>query len=406
MWLLQCGDNLVKEKLKLIATLLQEPLVADINQAKYVIRHESATTPNPKLPTLFVFDEPNARGISLSASIDDWYAEIGKLKADHTSSNLIGTSAQIARVRSLVERSAPYDVCVLITGASGTGKEVVARELHRLSNRANEPFVAVNCGAIPSELLESELFGHEKGAFTGATNPRAGKFEQAGTGTIFLDEIGEMPLNMQVKLLRVLQERTIERVGSSQSLPMRARIIAATNQDMETAIQQGKVREDLYFRLNVFPIEMPALKDRLEDLDDLIAYFAKTIGFKGRVFSSSAYNALCAWHWPGNIRELYNLLERLYVLKPEGGISLQELPANFQTGKNASFSETIITAYDQPLDLKAHVVHIEKDLINKSLALHNGVVAKAAKHLGLRRTTLVEKMRKYGIQAKRLLSQG
>jgi sigma-54 specific flagellar transcriptional regulator A len=225
-----------------------------------------------------------------------------------------GNSTLVRRTRRMIEQVAPFDSTVLITGESGTGKEVVARAVHAQSNRRERPFVAVNCGAIPSELLESELFGHEKGAFTGAITARRGRFEMAEGGTLFLDEIGDMSLPMQVKILRVLQERTYERVGSSRSIHCDVRIIAATHRNLEESIVKGSFREDLYYRLNVFPIEMPPLRERLEDLplliEDLVE--AQTRSGHGEVrLSPEAVHALRAYHWPGNVRELSNLIERL-----------------------------------------------------------------------------------------------
>ncbi|WP_029921504.1 sigma-54 dependent transcriptional regulator [Nevskia soli] len=335
-----------------------------------------------------------------------------------------GNSALIRRTRRMVEQVAPYDSTVLITGESGTGKEVVARAVHAQSNRQERPFVAVNCGAIPSELLESELFGHEKGAFTGAITARRGRFEMAEGGTLFLDEIGDMSLSMQVKILRVLQERTYERVGSSRSIHCDVRIIAATHRNLEDSILKGSFREDLFYRLNVFPIEMPPLRERLEDLplliEDLIE--AQVRSGHGEVrLSPEAVHALRAYHWPGNVRELSNLIERLAVLYPQNMVRAGDLPPRYR-GQNVVMAPAAVDAVmdedeevvvlpmqasssdaqqiELPragLDLKDYIESIEIDLIRQALQRSAGVVAHAAKLLHTRRTTLVEKLRKYGL---------
>ncbi|HBA32884.1 MAG TPA: sigma-54-dependent Fis family transcriptional regulator, partial [Gammaproteobacteria bacterium] len=305
----------------------------------------------------------------------------------------------------------------LILGESGTGKEVVARNIHYHSKRRNNPFVPINCGAIPGDLLESELFGHEKGAFTGALSARQGRFELAEGGTIFLDEIGDMPLNMQVKLLRVIQERTFERVGSNKSVKTNVRIIAATHRDLEELIQQGRFREDLYYRLNVFPIEMPALRERIEDLPLLIKELITRLEHEHSSsvrLTQTAVGALCKYHWPGNVRELANLMERLSILHPHGVVDVKELPKKM-VPENVSVDELEESSQYLPpmadvafisgaprlpregIDLKKHLTDIETSLIRQSLEEADGVVAHAAKRLNIRRTTLVEKMRKYSI---------
>ena len=247
--------------------------------------------------------------------------------------SLVGTSRQVQSVRELIMQVADKDVSVLITGESGTGKEVVARNLHYHSNRKSGPFVPVNCGAIPSELLESELFGLEKGAFTGAITTRQGRFEMAEGGTLFLDEIGDMPLNMQVKILRVLQEHAFERVGGTKTLKTNVRIIAATHKNLEKMIEDATFREDLYYRLNVFPIEMPALRDRVEDLPLLLNELISRMEYEKRGsirFNSAAIMSLCRHEWHGNVRELANLVERLAILHPYGVVGVNELPKKFR----------------------------------------------------------------------------
>ncbi|UTW48923.1 sigma-54 dependent transcriptional regulator [Bacterioplanoides sp. SCSIO 12839] len=336
--------------------------------------------------------------------------------------SLVGTSRQIQNVRELIMQVADKDVSVMIQGESGTGKEVVARNLHYHSHRRNKPFVPVNCGAIPAELLESELFGHEKGAFTGAINSRPGRFEMAEGGTLFLDEIGDMPLNMQVKILRVLQEHTFERVGSNKTLNANVRIIAATHKNLEKMIEEGTFREDLYYRLNVFPIDMPSLRERVEDLPLLLNELVSRLENEKRGsirFNSAAIMSLCRHDWHGNVRELANLVERLAILHPYGVVGVNELPKKFRhvddTDENFSVpvvadvtqNEAGLAGIDSPallpvngLDLREYLSDLECSLIQQALDDANGVVARAAEKLNIRRTTLVEKMRKYNISRK------
>lgn len=333
--------------------------------------------------------------------------------------SLVGTSRAVAAVRELMAQVADKEVTVLITGESGTGKEVVARNLHYHSHRRHKPFVPVNCGAIPAELLESELFGHEKGAFTGAFTSRPGRFEMAQGGTLFLDEIGDMPLHMQVKLLRVLQERTFERVGSTKTMQADVRIIAATHKNLEKMIAAGTFREDLYYRLNVFPIEMPPLRERTEDIPLLINELVARIENEKRGsirFNSGAIMALCRHDWPGNVRELANLVERLVITHPYGVIGVNDLPKRFrhvdEMDEEPEFIPAVMeqanvvanmglpspTAALLPvngIDLKEYLNALESSLIKQALDDCNGVVARAAEKLRIRRTTLVEKMRKY-----------
>ena len=316
---------------------------------------------------------------------------------------ITGQSVSIREVRKLIEQVADFDTSVLITGESGTGKELVARTIHDLSPRADKPFVPVNCGAIPAELLESELFGHKKGAFTGAISDRVGRFELAEGGTLFLDEIGDMSLQMQVKLLRVLQERCFERVGSNKSKRCDVRIIAATHRNLKSAVDEGAFREDLFYRLNVFPIEMPPLKKRATDLpalfSELLLQHQDTSEDAELRVSPEALRALAAYDWPGNIRELSNLVERLAILKPSGVIELSDLPAKYQAARSSD--QPVLTAAPagdiQPADLKAHLQAVERDLIQQAMDASDGVVAKAARLLSLRRTTLVEKLGKYDL---------
>ncbi|GAP65256.1 transcriptional regulator FleQ [Mizugakiibacter sediminis] len=328
----------------------------------------------------------------------------------------VGSSAPMRRVNALIRQVAPFDSSVLILGESGTGKELVARTIHESSPRRDKPFVPINCGAIPAELLESELFGHEKGAFTGAINTRKGRFEIAEGGTLFLDEIGDMSLPMQVKLLRVLQERVYERVGSNRSQRCDVRIIAATHRNLEEAIARGQFREDLYYRLSVFPIEMPPLRERLGDLPELIAEFGARMarrGLESVMLQESALRALARYAWPGNVRELANLIERLAILYPRGSVAAADLPAKYRSGVEVehdidalaagqtggvSALESCMLLPRSGIDLKDHLAGIEMALIRQALQASDGIVAQAAKLLHLQRTTLVEKLRKYGMQ--------
>ena len=352
-----------------------------------------------------------------------------------------GASRPMRAIHRLIEQVAPFDTNVLILGESGTGKEMVARHIHELSGRAGHPFVPVNCGAIPADLLESELFGHEKGAFTGALSTRLGRFEFAEGGTLFLDEIGDMSLQMQVKLLRVLQERSFERVGSNKTIRCNVRIIAATHRDLDAAIVGGRFREDLYYRLNVFPLQMPPLRERLDDLPVLIDHLVQrqsTSAGKSIRFDASAMACLSRNRWPGNVRELSNLLERLAILFPGQTITDSDLPDRYRGAASVGWlgSEVRIDARPEPppepvavriaateepapvvyemtavagsapdalprggLDLKDHLSAIEIGLIRQALTEADGTIAGAARLLRMRRTTLVEKLRKYRLSA-------
>ena len=338
--------------------------------------------------------------------------------------NLVGKSEAIQRVRQMMAQVANAEISVLITGESGTGKEVVARNMHLNSARSKNPFVPINCGAIPRELLESELFGHEKGAFTDAIASRAGRFELADGGTLFLDEIGDMPLNMQVKLLRVLQDRSFERVGGVKTIQTDVRIMAATHQDLEHMIEEGKFRQDLYYRLNVFPIEVPPLRERAEDLPLLLNELISAMESENRGsvrFNSGAIASLCQHPWLGNVRELANLVERMAIMHPHGIVGIKDLPEKFRHLGDDEMAlieiggvanESVISIDDTQatrsqassvqvllpvngLDLKEYLTNLEKDLIAQALSDSGGIVARAAGRLQLRRTTLVEKMRKY-----------
>jgi sigma-54 dependent transcriptional regulator, flagellar regulatory protein len=338
---------------------------------------------------------------------------------------LLGESAQMVALRALLRRVAGADSTVLVQGESGTGKELVARLLHAWSPRAGRPFVAVNCGAIPGELMESELFGHERGAFTGAQAARKGRFELAGRGTLFLDEIAEMSPALQVKLLRVLQERCFERVGGSETLAAGARIVAATHRDLEQLIELGRFREDLYYRLHVVPVQIPALRDRGDDILLLAEHALRGLEASGmgRVrLGDGVPQALLAYAWPGNVRELHNLMERLVILHAGATVQLRDLPPKMlgpqalpqglaqaaDAGRDdddglhdlmqlvAEPAEPVLPT--QGIDLRAYLERIERSLIEQALQASQNVIAHAAARLGLRRTTLVEKIRKYNLR--------
>lgn len=374
-----------------------------------------------------ILDKLPASGTQVTFTVRE-----GSDRRSSSAERLKGKSQAIVGIRKLIDQVAESDATVLILGESGTGKEVVARALHDASLRKDKPFVPINCGAIPGELLESELFGHEKGAFTGALSARQGRFEMAEGGTLFLDEIGDMPLAMQVKLLRVLQERTFERVGSNKTIYCDVRVIAATHRYLENEIKENRFREDLFYRLNVFPIEIPALKDRSEDIpllvNDLISRMEASNRGSVRL-TNAALGVLMQHEWPGNVRELANLIERLAIINPKGMVDAADLPEKFQQYK---VSEEIIIddsepvdaeENDQPdsdrievigafegstgalaqlpeqgIDLKEYLNDLEIDLIRQALNECSGVVAHAAKRLNMRRTTLVEKLRKYDLQ--------
>ncbi len=331
------------------------------------------------------------------------HLETASLKSER----LIGGSEDMHLVKRLVEKVAPSMATVLITGESGTGKEVVARQIHDLSGR-DGPFIAVNCGAIPEHLLESELFGHERGAFTGAVSARAGRFEQAKGGTFFLDEIGDMPPVMQVKLLRVLEERVVERVGGTKSIPVDVRLVAATHRDLPERIDEGKFREDLYYRLSVFPIEISPLKDRPADVRPLIIEFTQRLRDAHGVtvkLTEAALQLLEDYDWPGNVRELSNLIERLAVTRPNGIVDARDLPwpiaeeaAEELDSSDSATTSTQVQLPREGLDLKRYLADIERDMIVRALDESDGVVQHAAKKLGIGRTTLVEKIRRYEIR--------
>jgi transcriptional regulator with PAS, ATPase and Fis domain len=307
---------------------------------------------------------------------------------------LVGTSAKIRAVFDTIVRVAPTNSSVLITGESGTGKELVAQAIHRFSRRAEGPLVTVNCAAIPEQLLESELFGHERGAFTGAVQARPGKFRLADGGTIFLDEIGEIPLALQGKLLRVLQERAVEPLGSGAPEAADFRVVAATNQDVEKLVEQGKFRRDLYYRINVVPLTLPPLRERPGDVPLLAGHFLAKTPASGLSFSQEAMSAMERYSWPGNVRELQNLVERLAVLKGTGEIRVPDLPPPIASSSPHTGEPIPTELPPEGVDLYAVLAELEDRLIREALQRVGGNKNQAAKILGLNRTTLVEKLKK------------
>ena len=378
------------------------------------------------------------------------------ISALSTTTPFIGNSEAAQAIRGLISRVASSTATVLITGESGTGKELVARALHDQSQRASAHFVPINCAAIPKDLLESELFGHRKGAFTGAVADRIGRFEMAHGGTIFLDEIGDLPLDMQVKLLRVLQERTVDPIGGSRPVNVDVRVVAATHRDLEHEIAEGRFREDLYYRLNVLPLQTPALRQRSDDLDDLVPHLARRFAGKGVrpiSFEPDFVSALKSYAWPGNVRELSNLMDRFSTLFSGQSLSLNCVPANLlpkglaaiQAERcttpppltlSASRPATPVRKEEAPLiallepqgfgdpsevsdneveniimlaqglthlppqgiSLKERLADIERDLITQALTRTDGNVSQTARLLNLQRTTLIEKINKYELR--------
>jgi DNA-binding NtrC family response regulator len=320
---------------------------------------------------------------------------------------IVGQNVAMRAIFELVDRVAPSPSTVLILGESGTGKELVARALHERSDRAGRPFLQVNCGAIPEALFESELFGHEKGAFTGAVGARQGRFELADRGTLFLDEVGELPLAMQVKLLRVLQERCFERVGGVRNISVDVRLIAATNRDLAVEVRAGRFREDLYYRLNVIPIRLPPLRERAEDIpllaNHFLARFAARLGRAPRELSAEAVGAMMTWAWPGNIREVENLMERASLLGQGAQLGLAELQ-----GLAGLSSEPLQGLEPEPEEIeergglkeivRVYTAQLERSYIQRVLNEEAGNVTRAARKLGISRKGLQLKMKEYGLR--------
>jgi DNA-binding NtrC family response regulator len=324
-----------------------------------------------------------------------------QLKTKYRFENLVGTSPAMQQVFQLIEKVADAESTVLILGESGTGKELVARAIHFNSHRAEKPMIPVNCGAIPESLLESELFGHERGAFTGAARTRIGRFELANGGTIFLDEVGDMSPALQVKLLRVLQEQSFERVGGTKSIQVDVRIIAATNRNLEGAIACGEFREDLYYRLSVIPLNLPPLRERKEDIPLLLQHFMDQFNRmrdrKLQGFSPGALHMLMNYHWPGNVRELENLVDRVVVLKGQGIVEPEDLPDKMRTIWTPSPSAAMVGIPDEGFCLAIAVREFERELISRALQKADGVKNRAAQLLGIKRTTLIEKLKRHSL---------
>jgi len=324
--------------------------------------------------------------------------------------NLTGESPAIAHLSEVIGRVAPTEAWVLITGENGTGKEIVARSIHHQSGRSDKPMVAVNCAAIPEELIESELFGHEKGAFTGAEKAQEGKFELADGGTLFLDEIGDMSLKTQAKILRILQEQVFEHVGGRKTITVDVRVIAATNKDLAKEIRAGNFREDLYYRLKVFPLELPPLRDRTEDIPPLINDFVTTLvrqhGFKPISFDAKAIKALSRYPWPGNVRELKNFVERMFIMYGGDTVTVDRLPPEFgappPAPKPADRPEPGSTMADLiadgPSDLKQARADFEARFLETKLREFEGNISQLAKAIGLERSSLYRKLKAYNIQ--------
>lgn len=324
-----------------------------------------------------------------------------QLNTDSRFHDIIGQSGKMREVFELVEKVSDCDSTILINGETGTGKGLVARAIHQKSKRCNKPFISINCGAIPENLLESELFGHVRGAFTGATASKMGKFELADGGTVFLDEIGDMSPDLQVKVLKVLEEGEFEQVGGSKTINVDVRIIAATHRDLSEEVQKGNFREDLYYRLYVIPLTLPSLRERKSDIPYLVDYFLEQSNQKNsrqvKEFTEDAMGMMMTYCWPGNVRELKNIVERMVVLKGNGKISARDLPSELKTSQKFDSPE-IFEISDEGICLNSAVTEFEKALILQSLEKTKWVKNKAAKLLHLNRTTLVEKIKRHDLQ--------
>jgi two-component system nitrogen regulation response regulator NtrX len=312
---------------------------------------------------------------------------------------ILGESPAITAMRRTLERAAPTDAQVLITGENGTGKELVARQVHALSPRSQGPFVAVNCAAIPADLIESELFGHERGAFTGADRARAGHFESAAGGTLFLDEIGDMALDAQAKLLRALQERVVTRVGGGKSIPVDVRVVAATNQDLQDAVQNGTFREDLYYRLHVVPIHVPALRDRREDIPLLSAHFLEDAARRNGIGKRTWAAAACRWlgeqPWPGNVRQLRNLCEAAAILSEGHEVQVEDLTA---LAADAAARPGAAAGYFGLPTLEEFRAASEREFIRRKLEENGGNIKRTAEQIGIQRSNLYKKLERYSLK--------
>tara|TARA_Y100000817_G_C16851492_1_gene542262 strand:- start:802 stop:2214 length:1413 start_codon:yes stop_codon:yes gene_type:complete len=323
---------------------------------------------------------------------------------DDIDSELVGRSEKMRGVYDLIYKLSHVDTTVLIRGENGTGKELVARAIHSNSPRKHGEFIAINCGAIPENLMESEIFGHEKGAFTGAIGRKIGKFQMANDGTIFLDEIGELKPELQVKLLRVLQERKFIPVGGHREIKTNARVIAATNRNLEMMIEQSEFREDLFYRLNVMPIYLPPLRDRIDDIEDLSKFFIKKFNIKQNKniesLDPAVIDRLKAYHWPGNIRELENTIERCFIIESGDTITTNSLPDNIKAQEETSINLSQTGQYSGPLDFDKFKEESEKEFIIKALQTNKGKINKTVAHANIPKNTLLRKIKKYGINVK------
>ncbi|HSO71571.1 MAG TPA: sigma-54 dependent transcriptional regulator, partial [Thermodesulfobacteriota bacterium] len=315
---------------------------------------------------------------------------------------LTGHSEPIQKLKQQIDIVAPTSAWILIRGENGTGKEIVAHTIHRLSKRKNKPFVEVNCAAIPEELIESELFGHERGAFTGATSQKKGKFDLSHEGTLFLDEIGDMSLKTQAKILRILQEQKFERVGGGKTIMVDVRVIAATNKDLEQEITLGNFREDLYYRLNVIPLEVPPLRERKEDLPELIEEFLKEYALKTgtdkKNLDPRSYELMREYDWPGNVRELKNLIERVVIMTPGAIIAADDLPGHLTKKLGAESPDADGPAFLREKDFKEAKIRFEREFIVRKLQEHQGNITQTAEALGIERSHLHKKIKAYGIK--------
>lgn len=324
-----------------------------------------------------------------------------KVRLDYVQ-DLTGESEPIQSLRTQIKRVAPTDSWVLITGENGTGKEIVARSIHQKSKRAKKSMIAVNCAAIPDELIESELFGYEKGAFTGANKSHIGKFELAHKGTLFLDEIGDMSLKTQAKILRILEEQSFERLGGEKSINVDVRVIVATNKDLKQEIQKGRFREDLYYRLKVFPLHVPPLRERPEDIPVLLDEFLNSLtqenGFKPIKLTEDALQALKMYNWPGNVRELKNFLERMLIMYAGSQVDVSQLPPEFQDLENVQTQDSNITEQENGIiDFKEARAEFEKRFLLSKLKQYHGNVSRLAQAIGLERSYLHRKLKAYGL---------
>ncbi len=373
-----------------------------------------ALSPTPQLIVACVRSGASDFLVQLDQDAGELLRRVEVLLAHHTEDEddswldspfpgFVGRHPRMREIFRLITSIKDTDSTILITGESGTGKEVVARSLHDVSQRRRQPWVAVNCGAIPASLLESELFGHMKGSFTGAVQNRLGRFQLAGNGTLFLDEISDLPFDLQAKLLRAIQMREFDPVGSQASVALEARIIAATNQDLEAAVTERKFRQDLYYRLNVIPLYVPPLRQRKSDIPLLVSSFlkrfAESMSRPVRGIAEDALKTLMQYHWPGNVRELENLIERVVVLKRDAGvIELRDFPSAYFRNVRLDRFVASVALPDDGLDFNEAVNEFENELILQALQKTEGNKNKAATLLGLNRTTLVEKLKRKGLR--------